>query len=355
MGRELGRATIVYSGIYQPPAMAEMTNRCYFLPMHHVVFIVYPGFELLDVSGPAAVFNSANHALDQQGKPAFYAVPLVSTWGGTIESSSGITVDTRPLSDLKPGEAHTILVAGAEREPLMAAVADPTLRAALPQLIAGAERFGSVCSGGFLLAALGLLEGHRIATHWDSCKPLSENFPAVTVDPDALYVVDGRLWTSAGVTTGIDMALAMIANDLDASIAGEVAKRLILYARRPGYQSQFSPVLQAQVKGDSPFADLIGWIQANLDEPLDVPALANRAGLSERTFHRKFVAATGQTPARFVETARLDAARLLLSRGTSLKSVAAQVGLFPAARFSEAFERRFGVAPRLFREMHAEL
>ena len=323
--------------------------------MHTVVFIVYPGFELLDVSGPAAVFNSANRALDQQGKPAFYVVTLVSASGGAIESSSGITVDTRPLSDLKPGEAHTTLVAGAEREPLMAAVADPTLRAALPQLTADADRFGSVCSGGFLLAALGLLDGHRIATHWDSCKPLSENFPAVTVDPDALYVVDGRLWTSAGVTTGIDMALAMIANDLDAAIAGEVAKRLILYARRPGYQSQFSPVLQAQVKGDSPFADLIGWIQANLDEPLDVPALADRAGLSERTFHRKFVAATGQTPARFVETARLDAARLLLSRGTSLKSVAAQVGLFPAARFSEAFERRFGVAPRLFREMHAEL
>ncbi|MCZ7865682.1 helix-turn-helix domain-containing protein [Agrobacterium salinitolerans] len=328
---------------------------CYFLPMHTVVFIVYPGFELLDVSGPAAVFNSANRALDHQGKSAFYAVMLASAGGGAIESSSGITVETRAISNLKPEETHTILVAGAERGPIMAAVADPTLRAALPGLAAGADRFGSVCSGGFLPAALGLLDGHRIATHWDSCKPLSETFPAITVDPDALYVVDGRLWTSAGVTTGIDMALAMIANDLDASIAGEVAKRLVLYARRPGYQSQFSPVLQAQVKGDSPFADLIGWIQANLDEPLDVPVLADRAGLSERTFHRKFVAATGQTPAKFIETARLDAARLLLSRGTSLKSVAAQVGLFPAARFSEAFERRFGIAPRLFREMHAEL
>ncbi|WP_295812212.1 helix-turn-helix domain-containing protein [uncultured Nitratireductor sp.] len=320
--------------------------------MHHVVSIVYPGFELLDVSGPASVFNGANRALGQQGKPAFYAVTLVSAQGGAIESSSGITVDTRAISDLKPGDAHTVLVAGAEREPLLAAVADPTLRAVLPGLASGAERYGSVCTGGFVFAALGLLDGHRIATHWDSCKPLSENFPAVTVDPDALYVVDGRLWTSAGVTTGIDMALAMIANDLDAGIAGEVAKRLILYARRPGYQSQFSPVLQAQVKGDSPFADLIGWIQANLDATLDVPALAERVGLSERTFHRKFVAATGQTPAKFVETARLDAARLLLSRGTSLKSVAAQVGLFPAARLSEVFERRFGVAPRLFREMH---
>lgn len=323
--------------------------------MHQVIFVVYPGFELLDASGPASVFNSANRALDQQGKRTFYAVTLVSAEGGSIESSSGITVGTQAISDLKPKEAHTVLVAGAERDPLLAAVADPTLRAELPGLASTADRFGSVCSGGFLLASLGLLDGHRIATHWDSCKLLAARFPTVTVDPDALYVVDGPLWTSAGVTTGIDMALAMIASDLDAAIPGEVAKRLILYARRPGYQSQFSPVLQAQVKGDSPYADLIGWIQTNLDAPLDVPTLAERAGLSERTFHRKFVAATGQTPARYVEMARLDAARLLLSRGLSLKTVAAKVGLFPASRLSEAFERRFGVPPRLFRDMHVEL
>lgn len=151
------------------------------------------------------------------------------------------------------------------------------------------------------------------------------------------------------------MALAMANHDLDAAIAGEIAKRLVLYARRPGYQSQFSPVLKAQVKADSPFADVIGWIQANLPASLDVPALAARAGLTERTFHRRFVAATGETPARFVETARLDAARMLLSRGLSLKAVATQVGLFPPTRLTEAFERRFGVAPRLFRDMHAEL
>ncbi len=323
--------------------------------MHHVVFIVYPGFELLDTAGPASVFNGANRALGPSGKQAFYRVGLVSAKGGSIRSSSGVAVETSCISAVRPRDAQTVLVAGAEREELLPAVADPALRAALPKLAAKAERLGSVCSGGFLLAALGLLNGHRVATHWASCEPLAETFPAVNVDPDALYVVDGRIWTSAGVTTGIDMALAMIANDLDATIAGEVAKRLILYARRPGYQSQFSPVLQAQVKGDSPFADLIGWIQANLAAPLDIPSLAERAGLTERTFHRKFVAATGQTPARFVETARLDAARMLLSRGLSLKAVAAKVGLSPATRFSEAFERRFGVAPRLFREMHAEL
>jgi len=322
--------------------------------MHNLAFIVYSGFELLDTAGPTSVFSGANRALGQQGRPAYYKVGLVSAEGGAVESSSGIAVETRRIGDLRPGEAQTVLVAGAEREQLLPAVADPVLRAALPGLAAKAERFGSVCSGSFLLAALGLLDGHRVATHWDSSKPLAERFPTVTVDPEALYVVDGRLWTSAGVTTGIDMALAMIARDLDAMVAGEVAKRLILYARRPGYQSQFSPVLQAQVKGDSPFADLIGWIQSNLDAPLDVPGLAGRVGLTERTFHRKFVAATGETPARFVETARLDAARMLLSRGLSLKSVAAQVGLFPAVRLSEAFERRFGVPPRLFRDMHAD-
>ncbi len=323
--------------------------------MHHVVFIVYPGFELLDVSGPASVFNAANYCLGQRGKPGFYGIVLASAEGSAVESSSGIAVETRPIAGLRAGETQTVLVAGAERERLLPAVQDATLRAELPRLVETAERFGSVCSGGFVLAALGLLDGHRIATHWDSCAPLSKTFPKVTVDPEALYVVDGRLWTSAGVTTGIDMALAMVAHDLDAGIAGEVAKRLVLYARRPGYQSQFSPVLSAQVKGDSPFAELIGWIQANLDKPLDVPSLAAHAGMTERSFHRKFVGATGETPARFVETARLDAARLLLSRGLSLKTVAAQVGLFPAGRLAEAFERRFGIAPRLFREMHAEL
>lgn len=331
-----------------------MTKNWYFLPMHQVVFIVYPGFELLDASGPASVFNSANGALAQSGRPKFYAVSLVSAGGGAVESSCGVAVETRPIGEVAPGDGRTVLVTGAEKERLLPAVADPVLRARLPALTDAAERFGSVCSGGFVLASLGLLDGRRVATHWDSYNPLAKAFRQVDVDPQALYIVDGRVWTSAGVTTGIDMALAMVARDLDQAIAGEVAKRLILYARRPGYQSQFSPVLNAQARGDSPFSELIGWIHANLDSPLDVPSLSDRAGLTERTFHRKFRAATGMTPARFVETARLDAARMLLSRGLSLKSVAAQVGLWPAARFSEAFERRFGMTPRLFRDMHTD-
>jgi len=323
--------------------------------MHRVVFVVYPGFEILDVSGPSSVFNGANHALTMEGRPSFYAIDLVSGCGGPVASSCGVAVETGRIGELSSRSIDTLLVAGAEREPLRSAMADPMLREALPRLAAGAGRFGSVCTGIFILAARGLLDGCRVATHWDACKSLAEVFPKVKVDSDALYVRDGRLWTSAGVTTGIDMALAMISDDLGPAIAGKAAKRLVLYARRPGHQSQFSPLLQAQVKADSPFADLIGWMHGNLSGSLDVPALAARAGLSERTFHRKFVAATGETPARFVETVRLDAARMLLSRGSSLKSVAAQVGLFPATRLSEAFERRFGLSPRLFRDMHAEL
>jgi transcriptional regulator GlxA family with amidase domain len=323
--------------------------------MHRIVLITYPGFELLDLSGPAAVFNNANRTLVERETPPFYGLVLASAAGGPVESSSGIVVETRPLGEVAQDSEMTPLIVGAEREPLLAAMTDMALRAELAPLIERAARFGSVCSGGFVLAAMGLLQGVRVATHWDSCAPLTAAFPGVTVDADALYVVDGRCWTSAGVTTGIDMALAMVAADLDAGIAGEVAKRLVLYARRPGYQSQFSPILQAQIKGDSPFADLIAWMQANLAAVLDVPTLAERAGLSERSFHRKFTAATGSTPARFVETARLDMARLLLSRGVPLKSVAAEVGLSPAARLSAAFERRFGVSPRLYGDLHGEI
>jgi len=333
--------------------LAVMPKTCKFLPMRRIVFVVYPGFELLDMAGPTSVFHGANCALTVRDAPPCYIIDLTSAAGGPVASSSGVLVETRAIGDLRAEAVDTLLVMGAEREPLLQAMRDPALRDALPALAGKARRLGSVCTGAFVLAALGLLDGRRVATHWDGCAPLAQAFPALSVDAEALYVEDGRHWTSAGVSTGIDMALAMVAGDLDAAVAGEVAKRLVLYARRPGHQSQFSPLLQAQAKADSPFADLIGWIHAHLAAPLDVAALAARAGLSERTFHRKFVAATGETPARFVETARLDAARLLLARGVSLKAVAAQVGLFPATRLSQAFEQRFGISPRLFRDVHA--
>src|SRR5690606_13887457 len=183
--------------------------------------LAYPGFELLDASGPASVFAGANRALGEDGKPTFYAVEMASPGGGSVESSSGVTPQTRALAAMPPDEVDTLLVMGAEWEKLQTVIADPTVRDWVPRCAGAASRFGSVCSGAFILAALGLLDGKHIATHWDACTGLAALHPSVAVDPESLYVTDGKVWTSAGVTTGIDMALAMVGQDLDTATAGK--------------------------------------------------------------------------------------------------------------------------------------
>jgi transcriptional regulator GlxA family with amidase domain len=326
-------------------ALAEMTNKAYFLPMTHKFFILaYDGCQLLDVTGPASVFGAANEAA---GKPV-YDLRIVSADGGPVTTSSGVALHTAKIG----GQPDTLLVAGGSRG-LKAAMACPATRRWLRRVAPRARRYGSVCTGAFVLAAAGLLDGRRVATHWAHCARLAERFPAVSVDAEALYVVDGTVWTSAGVTTGIDMALALVEADLGAATANLIARHFVLYARRPGYQSQFSPMLQAQAAADAPFAALIDWMQDHLDRALDVPTLARHAGYSERSFYRRFTEATGKTPAHFVEDLRLDAARTLLANGLSFKTIAGRVGLKSSARLGQAFERRFGMAPKLFREMHA--
>jgi transcriptional regulator GlxA family with amidase domain len=306
--------------------------------VHRIALVVYPGFELLDACGPASVFSRANDLLRSSGRVPFYAVAMQS----------------QAIGRRSPTSVDTLLITGGEEAPVRAAIADPALRRWVPRCAASAARFGSVCSGVFLLAALGLVHGRCVATHWNASAQLRGMYPSVNVDGDALYVVDGNVWTSAGVTTGIDMALAMVGQDAGSAVAAEVAKQLVLYARRPGYQSQFSALLRAQIQADNPFAELIAWIQTNLDRSVDVAALAERSGLSERTFYRQFVSAMHQTPARLVETLRLDAARLLLAQPLSIKTIAARVGLSPTARFAQAFERRFGVSPTMFRAIHTK-
>jgi transcriptional regulator GlxA family with amidase domain len=325
--------------------LAEMTKEVYFLPMpkHRIFMLAYEGCQLLDVTGPAAVFGAVNESREQP----FYDLSIVSPDGGAVTSNSGVAIQSRKIG----GQPDTLLVAGGSRG-LKAAMARDDLRRWLRTVAPKAGRFGSVCTGAFVLAAAGLLDGKRVATHWASCERLARNFPALEVDADSLYVVDGKIWTSAGVTTGIDMALALVEADLGAATANLIARHFVLYARRPGYQSQFSPLLQAQTAAEAPFAALIDWMQENLDQPLDVPTLAARAGLTERSFYRKFTEATGKTPAHFVEGLRLDAARTLLTRGLPIKTIAGMVGLNSPARLGQAFERRFGMAPSLFREMH---
>jgi transcriptional regulator GlxA family with amidase domain len=311
--------------------------------MHKLFILAYDGCQLLDVTGPAAVFGAANDAAE---KPC-YDLQIVSAEGGLATTSCGVAVQSRKIG----GQPDTLLVAGGSRG-LKAAMKHEGVRRWLQKAAPRTRRYGSVCTGAFVLASAGLLDGKRVATHWASCARLAERFPAVSVDAEALYVVDGKVWTSAGVTTGIDMALALVEADLGAATANLIARSFVLYARRPGYQSQFSPMLQAQAAADAPFASLIDWMQDHLDRELDVPTLARHAGYSERSFYRKFTEATGKTPAHFVEDLRLDAARTLLSRGLSLKLIAGRVGLKSSARLGQAFERRFGLAPSLFREMH---
>ena len=306
----------------------------------------------MDASGPVSVFSTANFILDQQGKDPAYEISIISGTGGTVRSSSGVSVDTRPLSRMPPRTLHTFLVAGAEAGPLREVLKDPIVRERLPRWAARSNRYGSICAGTFLLAELGLIDGRRVASHWAACRSLAAGYPKVRVDEDAIYVEDGNIWTSAGVTTEIDMALAMLANDTGIAVANDVAKRLVLYVRRPGNQSQFSPLLRAQRTAEHPFGDLMDWVHLNLEQKLDVPTLAARTGLSERSFFRKFTEVMDETPARLIESIRLDAARVLLSQGLAIKLTGSSVGL-PSSRFAKAFERRFGVSPRLYREMHA--
>lgn len=316
----------------------------------HIALLAFDGVQVLDIAGPASVFAAANDAVGT----AFYRVHILSAAGGNVQSNCAVKLATQALKTVAPRTIDTWLVAGGDAQGLWKLAGNTEVKKWALQASVKARRYGSICTGAFVLADFGLLDGKRIATHWEACSELAGCFPEVEVDSNALYVEDGRVWTSAGVTTGIDMSLALVARDLGNPVANAIAKRLVLYARRPGYQSQFSPVLTAQTRADEPFSDLINWMKEHLPERLDVPTLAARVAMSDRSFHRKFTDVMGETPARFVETLRLDQARNLLSAGSSLKEIAAKTGYLTAAQFSKAFERRFGMTPLLFRKMHAE-
>jgi transcriptional regulator GlxA family with amidase domain len=317
--------------------------------LRRIALLAFDGVQILDITGPAAVFGAAN---DAAGGP-FYRLHIVSAKGGAIVSNCGVALVTEAICDVESQIMDTVLVAGGSEEGLRALAQDEAVRDWMTRAARRARRFGSVCSGTFVLAHFGIIRGKRVATHWEGTALLGKHYPDLQVDANALYVEDGRVWTSAGVTTGIDMCLALVARDLGEPVANAIAQRLVLYARRPGYQSQFSLVLAAQARADSVFSDLIDWIREHLGEPLDVERLAERAGMSPRTFHRRFVEATGETPGRFIETIRLDHARQLLQTRASLKEIAAKAGYATQGQFSKAFARRFGLGPGLFREMHA--
>jgi transcriptional regulator GlxA family with amidase domain len=311
-----------------------------------IIFLTYEGAELLDLAGPSAVFSSANHLSGRK----LYEIIVASVMPGKTPQSCGIALYTLPISELNFAPNDTVLIVGADSRPLAAAMADVELTRQLSAAAAKAERFGSICTGVFALAAAGLVSNKMVATHWAAAAQLSHWFPDVNCDADALYVTDGKLWTSAGVTTGIDMALAMLEHDHGGLLKASVARRLVIYSHRPGHQSQFSELLAAQAKEGERFAGLINWLGASTGVAVSIERMAEHVGMSPRTFHRQFVATFGQTPGKLFEALRLDAARRLLEGNAPVADVALQTGFHSESAFRSAFKAQYGVTPTLYRQ-----
>jgi transcriptional regulator GlxA family with amidase domain len=316
---------------------------------HLVAVPIYPRLQSLDAVGPGQVFGSANQLIGREA----YRVKFVATTPGPIATTAGFALLADGLRAVPPRAVDTLIVPGGDDEGVRAALADKALMRWIAAAATSATRACSVCSGAFLLAATGALDGRTAATHWSAVADLKRAFPNLTVDEQSIYVTDGKCWTSAGVTTGIDMALALLEQDHGRDLAAAVARQLVVYMRRPGHQTQFSATLNAQSAGDERLAKLAAWIEANLSKRLDVETLADKAAMSARTFHRHVREELGVSPAKFVEAVRLDAARRLLdARTLDLKQVAERAGFSGSDHLIRAFHRRFGVTPAAYRQMH---
>lgn len=304
-----------------------------------VVIVGFPSAQILDITGPLEVFSTASRFLSIPR----YATQLVSTGGGPVLSTSGLEFATAPIEEVL-GDIDTLVVSGGRD--MDDAAADSDLVGNIRRLAANSRRVTSVCSGAFLLAAAGLLDGRRATTHWAECADLERDYPSVSVEPDAIYVQDGNVWTSAGVTAGIDLALALVADDHGRKAAATVARRLVVYLRRSGGQGQFSALLAAQSANDEPIRDLLGWIPEHLTADLSIPAMAMRTHLSDRQFSRVFRAEVGITPAEHVEAVRMEAAcRLLETTSLGMEEIATACGFGTPETMNRTFRRRLNTTP----------
>lgn len=307
---------------------------------HHLCFVLYPGFQILDASGPIAAFEMAS-----QFAPGGYRLSLVSADGGTVPSSSGVVLLARRFEEVD--EVDTLIVVGGDG--VVAAAGCTRIRRFLEETSPLAKRVASVCSGAYLLASAGLLDGKKATTHWRRSRDFRARFPAVQLDDDKIYINDGRFWTSAGISAGIDLSLALIAQEHGEGLARQVARQLVVYYRRPGGQSQYSALLE-MTNGEGRFTELLEFIRSNLDKPLGVPDLAERACMSPRHFARIFAAEVGTTPARAVERLRVEAASAALESGScSVQAAARQYGFSDAERMRRAFLRLKGIPPSALR------
>lgn len=314
--------------------------------------MAFEGFQLLDVAGPLEVFNKANqHLPATTAAPFRYELIVASPAGGAITSSSGLQIaGTRALADLNE-PLDTVMIAGGPEVALRNVGTSTGLLDWIARRAPGTRRVASVCTGAFLLGTCGLLEGRRATTHWSAAKALEAMLPSTEVVADAIFIGDGHVFTSAGVTAGIDLALAFVEQDCGPTVALNTARELVLYLRRVGGQSQFSASLAAQAKAADGLRALVAWIEEHPEADLSIPALADRAAMSERTFARAFLAETGMTPARFVELVRLDRAKHLLETTRwPLARVAHRSGVGSAATLARTFRRRLGITPQDYRD-----
>jgi transcriptional regulator GlxA family with amidase domain len=309
-----------------------------------VVLLAFDRLQALDLVGPAEVFSMASRITG-----GAYSIEVVAARKDELSTSSGLHLrPDRSLAGCR-GPIDTLVVVGGEGVP--GALADGRLVPWIEKAARRSRRVASVCNGAFLLARAGLLDGRGATTHWVACEALQRRHPEIDVEPDAIFVKDGDVYTSAGVTAGMDLSLALVEEDLGRRTALEVARWLVLFLKRPGGQSQFSAQLSAQIAEREPLRELQAWIADNLDADLSVPALAERACMSPRNFARAFRREVGMTPATYVEAARLEAARVALD-GTQepIESVARRCGFGTGETMRRAFHRRLGVGPSGYRE-----
>lgn len=312
--------------------------------MREVIIVAVPDGQLLDVVGPMEVFEAAN----ELGAEPAYQVRVVSLSGGPLRTSGRLVIGTEAIATVQ-GDVDTTMVAGGDGT--IAARRDPATVTAVAGLAARSRRITSVCTGAFVLAATGALDGRRATTHWAYVDSLARSHPNTEVDPDAIYVHDGPVWTSAGVTAGIDLALALVADDHGTALAREVARWLVVYLQRPGGQSQFSAHLAAGPPGPGPIAEVVAWVSANFDGDCSVSALATHASMSERHFARVFSAELGVTPAAHVEGVRVEAVRRQLETTTDpLALIAGRCGFGTVATMHRALQRAVGVSPGAYRD-----
>jgi transcriptional regulator GlxA family with amidase domain len=305
-----------------------------------IAVLVFPDFQLLDAAGPVSVFEIAAR---MAGQPP--SIKLVAATPGPVRSTSGVEMMARGFRP--SGAISTLIVAGGEG--VEAAAACERTLAFVSGVAKRGIRIASVCSGAYVLAEAGLLDGRRATTHWQRTRHFLKTYPKVKLEPDRIFVRDGDIWSSAGITAGIDMALAIVAEDFGDEIAQKTARQLVLYHRRSGGQSQFSSLLELKAPNGR-FGPLLGWAREHLDSKLTVEDLAEQAGMSSRHFARAFIAETGTTPSKAVERLRIEVARQRVqSSSEAIERVALQTGFRDPERMRRAFIRAFGQPPQSLR------